>query len=116
MPPRTACPLGVCSPAQQNTSTGTAGPYTHTNIPGPPGTTELLNLAYADHEIDGEYFTAIQKWMEGGFSGNLPAMGEVRVGRGSQHCLRRAGNGHACACHGARPVPVLPTGQWARCV
>lgn len=37
---------------------------------------ELLNLAYADHEIDGEYFTAIQKWMEGGFSGNLKAMGE----------------------------------------
>ncbi|KAL4446853.1 hypothetical protein ABPG77_008097 [Micractinium sp. CCAP 211/92] len=40
---------------------------------------ELLNLAYADHEIDGEYFTAIQKWMEGGFSGNLPAMGEKYI-------------------------------------
>ncbi|KAL4434032.1 hypothetical protein ABPG75_000473 [Micractinium tetrahymenae] len=40
---------------------------------------ELLNLAYADHEIDGEYFTAIQKWMEGGFRGDLAAMGEKYI-------------------------------------
>ena len=51
---------------------------------------ELLNMAWSNHEISGDFASAILVWLEGGGQGDLQQLAEVRLAVG----LRLVGGWH----------------------